>query len=165
MISEFKGKYEFLSDTYYCSVRYDGWDYNCLTKAFYAALASDPYFVRIFRNYDLPAWKAKEYGRRFERRADWKDIYLQVLADVTRSKFTRNPGLARQLLETGDQLIEFGNTWHDNILGNCHCLTASKPRYGRKTSCDRQGQNETGKIIMRVRTEISLLASGYVCAS
>jgi predicted NAD-dependent protein-ADP-ribosyltransferase YbiA (DUF1768 family) len=60
-----------------------------------------------------------------------------------REKF-KNQKLAQDLLETGElELIE-GNNWHDNFWGSCSC-----------PKCGSGGLNYLGKILMRIRAELS----------
>ena len=64
--------------------------------------------------------------------------------EVLIAKFTQNPSLKEQLLDTGDvELIE-GNTWHDNYWGNCTCSKCSGII----------GRNQLGKTLMNIREEI-----------
>ena len=57
---------------------------------------------------------------------------------IVKDKFTRNTELAQWLRLTGDQELIEGNYWHDTFWG----------------ICDNKGENNLGKILMRVRTEL-----------
>jgi predicted NAD-dependent protein-ADP-ribosyltransferase YbiA (DUF1768 family) len=57
-------------------------------------------------------------------------------------KFLDHPELAAELLETGEALLIEGNTWHDQIWGDCRC--------GRP-ECAEPGLNLLGQILMSVR--------------
>ena len=56
----------------------------------------------------------------------------------------RIPELREKLLATGNEELVEGNTWHDNIWGNCSCDCCKKI----------EGQNKLGKLLMQVREEI-----------
>jgi predicted NAD-dependent protein-ADP-ribosyltransferase YbiA (DUF1768 family) len=55
---------------------------------------------------------------------------------VTFDKYLRNPGIRKQLIETGTKHLEELNNWNDTFWG-------VDPKVG--------GQNNLGKIIMNVR--------------
>jgi predicted NAD-dependent protein-ADP-ribosyltransferase YbiA (DUF1768 family) len=59
-----------------------------------------------------------------------------------REKF-KNEELKQLLNETGDEELVEGNWWHDNFFGVCTC-----------EPCKGSGQNNLGKILMKIRTEI-----------
>ena len=58
--------------------------------------------------------------------------------DICKLKFTKL-NFAQKLLKTGNQELVEGNTWNDTYWGRCK---------GR-------GSNHLGKILMRIREEIS----------
>jgi predicted NAD-dependent protein-ADP-ribosyltransferase YbiA (DUF1768 family) len=66
------------------------------------------------------------------------------MLDLLRAKFGL-AWLAERLLATeGEDLVE-GNYWHDQIWGDCNChVHQSIP-----------GQNLLGKLLMRVRSELT----------
>ena len=102
---------------------------------------------------------AKKRGRRVTLRPDWDDISLHVMRHLVWFKFALNPGIARKLLATeAAELIE-GNTWHDNLWGDCRC---GGPR------CQVAGENRLGEILMAVRDRLwveqaVLLGEGEGC--
>ena len=70
MITQFKGKYDFLDPAYYCLAKYDGVIYNSAEAAFLAAQYDDPYFRSMFRDPSLPIWRARELSKRLQKRRD-----------------------------------------------------------------------------------------------
>ena len=64
------------------------------------------------------------------------------------AKFTQNPDLAKRLLDTGDEILEEGNTWHDTYWG-----------VDLKTG---EGKNMLGSILMRVRNELRIKSNHEV---
>lgn len=93
---------------------------------------------------------AKRIARKLEKkqkrpiREDWYDLgRLSVMRDCVDLKFDRNPDIAHQLAETGDEMIYEGNNWNDNFWGVC-------------PPGSRSGQNFLGKILMETRARIQL---------
>jgi len=65
--------------------------------------------------------------------------------DLLRKKFSDDhPELKQKLIDTGDDHLVEGNTWHDNHFGVCVCI-----------ACGSVGKNVLGKALMRVRDEIN----------
>ena len=65
------------------------------------------------------------------------------MREALRKKFS-DPELKAKLLATGDQLLEEGNTWHDNFWGVCHCIRCQ----------DVMAHNHLGKLLMELRSEL-----------
>lgn len=85
---------------------------------------------------------AKRLGREVKIRPDWDEVKFQVMTRLVMAKFADHSELAKQLLATGDTLLIEGNTWHDNIWGDCRCGRAE---------CSDPGLNWLGHILMVVR--------------
>lgn len=64
--------------------------------------------------------------------------------EICKAKFTQNADLKQKLLNTDNAYLEEGNTWHDNIWGNCQCDKCKAVA----------GQNYLGKILMKIREEL-----------
>ena len=136
MIDSFSGNYRFLSNFYPAEVEHEGVRYPTTEHAFQAAKALDPSKREEIREADTPRL-AKQLGRTVELRADWEEIKLDVMLGVVRRKF-RNPDLRQKLLDTDNAELVEGNTWGDSFWG----------------VCEGRGQNQLGRILMRVRAEI-----------
>ena len=134
MINEFRGKYYFLSNFYEASVTWDGITYKNNEAAFQAQKCPS----RAHEFSSLSPNIAKSLGRRVLLRSDWEQIKEQVMYEICVAKFTQNPDLMSQLLQT-EGTIEEGNYWHDTTWG-----------VDLKTG---QGHNKLGKILMRIREE------------
>ena len=65
------------------------------------------------------------------------------MLDLLRQKF-RNPKLRELLLGTGEAVLVEGNLHHDNYWGNRKC----------KKCAEIPGNNQLGKLLMQVRTEL-----------
>ena len=60
------------------------------------------------------------------------------------SKKFADEHLADLLLETGDEYLEEGTTWHDNEWGNCSCPKCKNI----------EGKNILGQLLMKVRDDV-----------
>lgn len=137
VIDSFFGPYRFLSNFEPCTVEYDGMTYNCSEAAYQAAKTTDVSLRIAFTT--MNGSKAKFAGQKLPIRADWNDIKVDVMYQIVKDKFSRNPELRQKLLSTGTlQLIE-GNYWGDTFWG----------------VFNGKGENHLGKILMRVRKELS----------
>lgn len=136
MITEFTGKYRFLSNfAPSVSVR-DGFYYPSVEHAYQAAKASEEEGRRAIQQC-VTAGKAKQLGRKIAIRADWEQIKLRVMLELLRDKF-KNQRLRGLLLETGDQELVESNWWGDKFWGKCAG----------------EGENHLGRLLMQVRDEI-----------
>ena len=147
MIDSFEGKYAFLSNFYHSPVHEEPKpnmiiDYPTVEHYFQAMKTKDLNIRQQIAAQPTPG-AAKKFGRHVALRTDWDNIKTDVMLSALRGKF-RWPDLREQLLATGDEKLEEGNWWHDNIWGNCHCPKCSSI----------QGENRLGKLLMQVREEI-----------
>lgn len=85
---------------------------------------------------------SKRAGRAATLRPDWEEIKFPVMARLVAAKFYDHPDLMWQLHETDDVILIEGNTWHDNIWGDCRC---------GGPDCRQPGLNWLGQILMTVR--------------
>lgn len=136
-IDAFRGKYYFLSNFSSYPVTYEGLTYQNNEAAFQAMKVKDPKKRESFTH--LPPNKAKAKGRRLPLRSDWEKVKDQYMYEIVLAKFSQNEDLKQKLLDTGNALLIEGNNWNDCYWGVCR---------GR-------GQNKLGKILMRVRKELS----------
>lgn len=137
-IMQFRGDYEFLSNFYPCDVTYDGLTYLNAEAAFQAQKCVND--KEKFQFCGLKSAQSKVRGREVLLRSDWEDVKYGFMEGIVRAKFTQNPNLAKKLIETGNKNIIEGNTWNDTCWG-------IDVRSGI-------GENNLGKILMRVRSEL-----------
>ncbi len=135
MINSFKGKYYFLSNFCSAPVTYDGFTFQNNEAAFQAAKCCSPELKKQFVN--LNPSEAKRSGRRVKLRSDWEQVKVRIMQEICKAKFDQNETLRQQLLATGNEPLEEGNTWGDRIWG----------------TVDGVGQNHLGKILMEIRKE------------
>src|ERR1700686_4350394 len=154
MITQFKGKHDFLDPAYYCLAEYDGVIYNSAEAALLASQYDTPYFRSMFRDPSLPIWRARELSKRSQKRPDWTpELSLDLTRQIPLDKFCRSPNLRSLLLATCDERIVAENNWHEQFWGRCICNT--KPgKYGRKDACLVPGSNRLGEILMSVREQL-----------
>ena len=97
-----------------------------------------------------------------QRRAEWPAMELKLMKELTRAKFTEHKDLAEKLLGTGDALLVKADG-RDKIYGIGFAMTdmraADPSKWGGKA-----GQNEYGKILMALRTELRESGAGPVGA-
>lgn len=133
-ITKFRGDNLFLSNFYVAPVVYQGVRFENNEAAFQSAKCPS----RMMDFCGLNPSEAKKLGRRVVLRVDWEEVKLGVMYQVCKAKFTQNPDLAQKLIDTGDAELVEGNTWGDRIWG----------------VCDGVGENNLGKILMRIREEL-----------
>ena len=142
IICKFNGELYFLSNFFENKIEYEGITYPTVEHAFQAAKTLDNNTRKKIAAAPHPA-EAKRMGRSLYLRADWEKVKFKVMEDLIREKF-KSPELREKLLSTGEAELVEGNTWHDNIWGNCNC-----PR-----CFEIEGQNHLGKTLMKIRKEI-----------
>lgn len=98
-ISEFRGKYAFLSNFYAAPVFFEGLMYRNNEAAFQSAKILDRNNRMIFCRMDPST--AKQIGRKLRLREDWEAVKDNVMEKIIRDKFTRNPELKAKLLANG----------------------------------------------------------------
>jgi ribA/ribD-fused uncharacterized protein len=137
-ISRFDGKeYCFLSNFFYCPVRYGWLVFPSAEHAYQAQKTLDPTERLAIQTAETPG-KAKYLGRQVRLRTDWEQIKLRVMFDVVMEKFEKNLELRKRLLATGDAELVEGNTWGDRFWG----------------VCQEGGENWLGVILMEVRERL-----------
>ena len=142
MINCFDGKWAFLSNFYWNEIEHEGIVYPTNEHFFQAMKTLDNDERRQIANCLTPG-QAKRMGRRVALRSDWESVKEDVMFLGLCLKFA-DEQLADWLLETGDEELVEGTTWHDNEWGNCSCPKCANI----------EGKNKLGKLLMRVRDMI-----------
>ncbi len=137
VIDEFRGEYRWLSNFHLSPVRLFLRDFPSVEHAYQAGKSASP------RDWDemlkmKTCSQAKELGQRLILREDWEDIKVGLMTYLVRKKFKTDPILEQKLLDTKEAVLIEGNDWNDIFWGMCNGY----------------GENNLGKILMRVRAEI-----------
>ncbi|KOR30553.1 hypothetical protein TI04_05240 [Achromatium sp. WMS2] len=144
-IRHFRGEYAFLSNFAESMIVVDGLIWGTVEHAFQAAKMLDEANKERIRGAPYPRL-AKYLGRTLSpRRTDWEQCKEDIMHQMVTLKFKQNEHLLAKLLSTGTEELVEGNNWHDNIWGDCECPECQNI----------PGQNLLGKVIMRVRSELT----------
>jgi hypothetical protein len=137
MIGPFNNHFDFLSNFYPVVIKHDGIIFRSAEHAFQAA--KSPHMDQKLRiaSAETPG-QAKKIGKVIECRPDWEQIKVRVMLDILRIKFS-DPILAGKLVSTGSESLVEINTWGDTFWGMCNFV----------------GKNKLGKLLMKVRCELS----------
>lgn len=135
-VKEFQNQYRFLSNFYPCTIMYEGIEYPTTEHAYQAAKTLDVERRMYISQLQTPG-ETKRAGKNVMLRRDWDEVKLQVMYDICKLKFSK-PNFIEKLKSTGNQELVEGNKWNDTFWGRCNG----------------KGQNNLGKILMRIRKEI-----------
>lgn len=139
MITDFRGKYTFLSNFFPSPFIYDGIEYPTNEHFFQAMKTEDSVQRRLISEARTPGL-AKRMGRKAVLRPNWGEIKLDIMLYGLKKKF-QDPALAAKLRTTHPKRLIEGNWWHDNYWGDCSC-----------TKCkDIPGHNMLGVLLEIVR--------------
>jgi len=139
MINSFDGQFRFLSNYYisFCPISDEfGLKYNSVEAAYQASKTLNREERQIFTTCDPST--AKKLGKKATLRHDWDEVKLEVMENFLRQKFS-HPTLKQKLIDTGNEELVEGNWWNDTFWG----------------VCNGEGQNHLGKLLMKIRKEIS----------
>lgn len=139
MIDSFRGQYAFLSNLYNCRIEYNGLFYQNVEAAYQAQKCPE----RAAEFTGLSGVEAKRLGRRVQLSPGFDDSRVDLMTELIHIKFSTNEQLKHMLLNTrAEELVE-GNDWNDTFWGVCRGV----------------GKNHLGKILMSVRTVLSVIES------
>lgn len=136
MIDRFDGEHRFLSNFWPSPVEMSGLVFPTVEHAYVAAKSESPDVHLRVVALETPG-EAKRYGRTIDLRPGWEQMKLRVMRELVRRKF-KHKDLAELLLATGDHELIEGNDWGDTYWGVCKGV----------------GENQLGRILMRVRQEV-----------
>jgi ribA/ribD-fused uncharacterized protein len=138
-IEGFFGEYRFLSNFHIAPIVWEGLTYPSTEHAYQAAKSLDVQERKRIAALATPK-EARRAGQKIKLRPDWDRVKLEIMTEITRLKY-QHPDLRERLLATGDSYLEETNWWRDRYWG----------------TCEGTGQNQLGKLLMRIRREISQL--------
>lgn len=140
-IIEFTGNYRFLSNFYRTPVCYNEIVYSTSEHAFQAAkchIDSERKTIELA----ITPGAAKRLGQKVVLIPNWQNFRIGIMYRILHSKFSLNNNMRDRLLATGDAELFEGNIWGDVFWG-CTADTL-------------EGENNLGKLLMKVRTEIRM---------
>lgn len=140
-ITRFSGEHEFLSNFSPSRVEWMGLEVPTIEHAFQLAKTREPAEREKIARTPTPGG-AKRLGRRVTLRPGWEESKRAVMAALLMQKFTRHRRLAQALISTGVAELVEGNNWGDTFWG----------------VCDGRGENELGRQLMAVRSQLNSLA-------
>lgn len=143
MIKEFQGEYRWLSNFAPATIGLDGIKYPSVEHAYMSAKSDSEHWKKFCSDSSNTAGTVKKASRVIELVENWEHIKVSVMQECIEQKFSQEPYKSK-LLSTGYTHIQEGNTWNDTFWG-----------VNLKTG---KGENNLGKIIMQVRTDLT-----YIC--
>ena len=137
-ITDFHGKYDFLSNFYISPFMYEGKEYRSVEHAYQAWKAASPEDAEKIRLAPTPG-QAKKLGRSVSLAESAKTEYNRLVAmhKFLWAKFG-NPDMVEKLLSTGDAELVEGNWWGDKFWG----------------VCKGEGENYLGHALMAIRAAL-----------
>ena len=147
MINSFTGKYRFLSNFWNAPFTDNNGVRWRSSEQFYQAhkAMTEEDVLKVYET--KTPHEAKRVGNEIQENPDFEEGKNHIMWVALQYKFVQNPDIRNKLIDTGEQTLLEGNTWHDNYWGNCSCPKC----------CDIEGRNELGKQLMMLR---DLLKSG-----
>lgn len=143
MIKEFKGEYRFLSNFWPCMVKVDGIVYPTSEHAYQASKTNNTAIKYIIADQSSPAI-AKRMGRLLDIDPSFQHEKVYIMKKILEQKFS-DTELKKKLVDTGNEKIIEGNTWHDNFWGSCVC-----------DKCRNKGRNVLGILLMDIRYNVGI---------
>ena len=140
-ILEFQNENRWLSNFAPVKVMFNGLIFPSVEHAYVAAKFDDINLQKEVQK--LPnAGDAKKFGRKNKDAVakDFDEVKLTIMKKLLMQKFNQSPYRGK-LLATGNCHIEEGNHWNDTFWG----------------VCKGKGENNLGKIIMAIRTDLKVV--------
>ena len=122
-------------------VEWNGYLFSSVEEAYQAAsfMGSDEELVeKIKKSHFADEAQRIAYANRDKRREDWDDVKISIMEELLRLKIEQNPYVKKKLLQTGDYMI-VEDSPKDDFWG-----------WGP----NRNGQNNLGKLWMKLREEL-----------
>ena len=122
-------------------VEWNGYLFASVEEAYQAAsfMGSDEELVeKIKKSHSADEAQRIAYANRDKRREDWDDVKISIMEELLRLKIEQNPYVKKKLLQTGDYMI-VEDSPKDDFWG-----------WGP----NRNGQNNLGKLWMKLRKEL-----------
>ena len=139
-ITEFQGKYRFLSNFYPIDIfdRTSGLIFPTVEHAYQASKERNPKYWAGIHDCQSPGG-AKRMGMDAICYKGWKQQRISIMLELLRQKFIQHE-LRYNLLDTGDAMLVEGNRWGDTFWGVDMRVM--------------EGKNFLGFLLMQVREEM-----------
>jgi ribA/ribD-fused uncharacterized protein len=142
MILEFRDEYNFLSNFYRCKVPLNCMLFPSSEHCFMSFKNESAQWKATCQDFNISPTEIKKLGRAIDLIDNWDIIRLEAMYQAVFAKFSNNPSLLAKLKQTGNEELIEGNYWNDTYWGVC---IKKSPNVG---------ENNLGKILMRVRAEL-----------
>ncbi len=122
-------------------VEYEGYLYSSLEEAYQSlgfASSAPEIAEKIKRSHSAHEAQKIAYDNKDKRQSNWDEVKLGVMEKLLRAKINQNPYVKKKLLETKDYII-VEDSPKDSFWG---------------WGSDRNGQNNLGKLWMKLRDEL-----------
>ena len=122
-------------------VEWNGYLYSSLEEAFQAASfigSSEELVEKVKHSHSADEAQRIAYANRDKQRKDWNEVKVGIMEELLRLKIEQNPYVKKKLLQTEDYLI-VEDSPKDSFWG-----------WGP----NRDGENQLGKLWMKLREEI-----------
>ena len=122
-------------------VEWNGYLFSSVEEAYQAAsfMGSDEELVeKIKKSHFADEAQRIAYANRDKRREDWDDVKVSIMEELLRLKIEQNPYVKKKLLQTEDYMI-VEDSPKDDFWG---------------WGLNRNGQNNLGKLWMKLREEL-----------
>ncbi|HVX92854.1 MAG TPA: NADAR family protein [Candidatus Dojkabacteria bacterium] len=143
-IKGFFGKYSFLSNFCKCpnGIHFNNLVFPSTENAYQSFKFSEKYIAAFTQ---LTATQSKELAKMIKDKdksgycnAMWKEKKYDIMFGLVFQKFTNDLDFKKKLIDTKDKYLEETNSWNDTYWGVCNGI----------------GENNLGKILMRIRAII-----------
>ena len=136
MIVNFKREHRFLNMSYPAVITYNGIVFYTAEAAYQAQKMTSPKEQEKMSALGLEA--VRKRGQKISPRPDWEKVKVQIMYEIQLAKFSQSPHLKEKLLSTVGKILV--DTDYD------HGLYWAEIRG--------EGENNLGKILMRVREDL-----------
>lgn len=139
----FFGEYRYLSNFHLCTVHFEGYEFPSSEHAYMFAkldmleMTTDEILKAYSDVTKMTPREVKKWGQTVKLRPDWEEVKYDIMSCIVFDKFYRNLDLRKKLLSTGHKYLEETLWWKDCYWGYDINL--------------KRGQNNLGKILMKVR--------------
>lgn len=138
-IKEFRGKYNFLSNFYSSPITLGTATYPTVEHAYQAHKNGELSWRKTCQSSRNTAAEVKRASYRVKLVPNWDVIKFSIMEQALIAKFTSAP-FKQLLIDTGDALIQEGNTWGDTEWG-----------VDLKSG---EGKNILGRMLMGIRDDL-----------